>query len=103
MPRRLLEPEHRLALWITLLSAIAIFLAISVSGAMLFQGIRGQKETNHAVCVALNNENKLITDTLHRSLRNTPKLAYYHQHPQELAAVLAEIREELHTFRPRHC
>lgn len=59
-----------------------------------------QQDINSAVCKAVVKLDGAITDSLHRSLVNLPKLAYYQQHPDELASQKAEVRETLKTFRP---
>jgi hypothetical protein len=62
-----------------------------------------QSHVNHDICVAINQQNKAITDSLHRSLKATPTLAYYKAHPDELARVLAQIRQEIRVFAQKPC
>ena len=59
-----------------------------------------QHDINRAVCTAVVRLDAAITDSLHRSLTNIPKLQYYKMHPDELRQQRAEIEQTLKKFRP---
>jgi hypothetical protein len=45
----------------------------------------------------------LIQKSLARAKKNTPKLAYYQNHPAELRRALRDIDVQIKTFKPRVC
>lgn len=61
------------------------------------------KLADYNTCIRVNNINILATGSLHRSLINLPKLAYYKAHQDELKNQLSEIRKQLAQFLPRNC
>ena len=103
MPDRLLEPEHRGALVVTIVCCLVFFMAVAAGGGAIFSGIRSQKETNKAICLALNRENGYIHSAILRGEKTLPTLSYYKSHPRELGEQLAELRQEEIQFRPVHC
>lgn len=64
---------------------------------------RAQLRVNHEVCLAVNNINGAITQTIRRSKKNLDRLAYYREHPDERAEQLREIDRTLSDFKPRTC
>lgn len=64
-----------------------------------------QRETNHAICLAIRNVDKEITDSVLRSKASLEAghIQYYRTHPAERAQVIKEIDQELATFKPRTC
>ena len=100
MPRRLWEPHNRV---FTLVVSAVLVLAFLVSGYALLSAGRDQNRINHSVCVAVNNINHVITQTLQRSKKNLPRLEYYRHHRRELREQLREVNHALKAFRPRTC
>lgn len=80
-----------------------IVAAFVLFGLAFYQRTQVVNEANQRICVAVNNINTVITQTLRRSLANVPRLSYYKQHPDELAQQEAEIRREIRRFKPRTC
>jgi hypothetical protein len=65
--------------------------------------VNDQRKTDHHICLAVNNIDKIIQAQLRRSLTNIPKIMYYKQHPDELRTQLVQVREEIVAFRPQRC
>lgn len=56
-----------------------------------------------AACARINKLYLLIQKQVRLSLTTTPKLTYYKQHPDELAAVQQRTRNEVKAFAPEKC
>ena len=77
--------------------------ALALTGLALNTASRESRRTDVHICVAVNNLDRAITQSLQRRLTNLPKIDYYKHHPRELNHQLAEIRRELHVFKQRDC
>lgn len=86
-----------------LVSATLLAVSIGVIVAAIGQGVRNQEQINRQVCVAVNQFNTVIVDTLKRSRSNIPKLAYFKEHPDELKAQLRTIDKQIILFRQKPC
>lgn len=91
-------------MWKTAIAVAAA--AIATAGALLViaqtttQRDARQNDINTAVCTAVVKLDGAITDTLIRSLKSIPKLAYYKAHPQEREQQLKEVKQTLKEFVP---
>lgn len=88
---------------LTLAICFAVIVLFVVGGFALYSGAHDQAVTNHTVCVAVNNLNQVITETLHRSKRSIHNISYYKHHRRELRQQIREINQTLRLFRPRTC
>lgn len=88
--------------WVAVSGALFLLSTATIIAAVVL-GARNQNKVNHQVCAGFNNLNRIVTATLQRQLANLPKLAYFRDHPGELAGQQAEIVAELEQFRPRSC
>ena len=102
-PQRILDADHRTSLIVLMFCALLVILSLAAVGVSLRNRSDQQAETNHSICVAVNNINRIITQSLERSKHNIPKLAYYRNHPRELREQVAEVNRSLRDFRPRTC
>lgn len=103
MPQRLLQPGHRVALVVTCICAVLIFVSMGCAGTALFFRTSDQQNTNREICVAVNNLNSVISQTLKRSKKNLDKLSYYRTHPSEREQQRKEIDRTIRDFKPRTC
>jgi hypothetical protein len=91
-------------MWKTTIAIAAA--ALSTAGALLViaqtttQRDQRQQDINRVVCQAVVKLDGAISDSLRRTLTALPKIAYYKEHPQELAVQLADTRETLSEFVP---
>jgi hypothetical protein len=87
------------------MKAVVFTLAVAmlVLSASVGYQVHLAREQRHALCVAVYNQNVLITKSLARAKKNTPKLAYYQNHPAELRRALDDIDAQIKTFAPRVC
>jgi hypothetical protein len=86
---------------------VAVFAAAVATAACLVliavyssQRDQRQSDINKAVCQAVVKLDGAVTDSLKRSLKNLPKIAYYKDHPDELAIQQEQTRETLKEFIP---
>ena len=86
----------------SLLLALCVF-AFALIGWSSYQSRSQQRQTTHEICVAVNNLNGVITQSLERSKVNLNRLDYYRRHPKERAQQLREINRTERLFRPRTC
>jgi Skp family chaperone for outer membrane proteins len=86
---------------------LAVMFALLVSVLLIFFALRERKKTldrsDHQVCIAIRNLDLVVTRQLQRSKVNLPKLAYFREHPEELAQQQESIEAQLKAFRPREC
>jgi hypothetical protein len=89
--------------WLFYAFAILATVAFLVGMVGLANSVNDQRKTDHHICLAVNNIDKIIQAQLRRSLTNIPKIMYYKQHPDELRTQLGQVREEIVAFRPQRC
>ena len=77
--------------------------SFTILGWSLYVSKAQEHSTTHEICVAVNNLNGVITQTLERSKTNLDRLAYYRHHPKERNEQLREINRTESLFRPRTC
>lgn len=97
-----LTKHGKLLAWVAVAAAM-LAAAFALAAYAIGHAAADQRHTNRQICLAFNRFDLVITQTLQRSLVTLPTLAYFRQHPAELAAQRAEIRRELTLFRPRRC
>lgn len=88
--------RNYLLLWLCVVS-------FTVLGWSLYAAKAQEHSTTHEICVAVNNLNGVITQTLERSKTNLDRLDYYRHHPKERNEQLREINRTESLFRPRTC
>jgi hypothetical protein len=83
-------------------TAAAIAIAVSLMTISIYsrQRDQNQQDINRAVCGAVYKLDKTIITTLSRSRENLPRLAYYKDHPDELARQQVIISREIKAFHP---
>jgi hypothetical protein len=100
--RRTLVHNRKLIAWVAI-STVMLIISIGVGAVTIRDAAEQQRDTNRIVCRAVNRIDSTLVATLMRSEANLPKLAYFQQHPDELAAQLAEVRRQIALFQPRLC
>ena len=104
-----IRSNHKLLAWV-LLSVAALVGSAAFFGYAVGQSLSSSRDRQeaqriaiHQSCVAIQNLNRVITESLHRSRANLPKIQYYQHHPGELSRQLLELDRELLLFQPRTC
>jgi hypothetical protein len=82
---------------------LTVLASMAVIAFSLYERKNTLTQTNHEVCVAIQNINQVVTKQLLRSKANLPKIAYFRQHPAELQDQLGTINQQLRDFKPREC
>lgn len=95
-----IKTSNKLTIATAIFCALLFFLSISTVGYVLYGRESTQRDVNAAVCKAVIRLDNAITSSLRRSLIDTPKLAYYKDHPDELADQIAQIRRTIKQFVP---
>lgn len=94
--------NRKLLVWL-IVCALFLLASVALVGVAINEAVSTQDRTNRQICVAFNRFNAVITVTLNRSAVNLPKLAYFREHPGELAGQEDEIRQQIVQFRQRAC
>lgn len=84
----------------TAAAAVAVGSSLIAIAAYSHQRDNNQQSINQAVCTAVAKLDNAITNTLKRTQKNLPHVAYYQEHPGELATQQQQIVREIRQFRP---
>jgi hypothetical protein len=95
--------EHGNRFFALLARVEVIWLAIAVLSLTLCFVVTRLAGVDHATCVRVSRINAQIEVSLHRSLKSIPTIAYYKNHPEELAKVIDQTQEQIELFRPVSC
>lgn len=97
-----MRANRKLCLWLVV-CGLFLLASITLVAVSINEAVSTQDRTNRQICVAFNRFNAVMTVTLNRSAVNLPKLAYFREHPDELAGQLDQIRQQIVQFRQRAC
>ena len=100
MPKRIVQSKTWFAATLSFLLLVASSVALVVA---VTANNRSARSTDEKICRAVNRVDITIVATLHRTKTNLPKLAYYRDHPTELADQKLEIDREIVRFKPLDC